>query len=61
MDYNAINQCYAAKRDDGRWGIANDFTGKSRYQGKAFATELEALCEAARINGQLLRTNCYGG
>ena len=46
MDYNAINQFYAAKRDDGRWGIANDYTGKSRYSGESFVTEKEAI-EAA--------------
>lgn len=38
MDMNALNENYAAQREDGTWGIANDYTGKSRYSGKGFPT-----------------------
>ena len=50
MDMNAINQFYAAKRDDGRWGIANDYTGRSQYEGEGFKTEAEAIKAANNLN-----------
>lgn len=50
MDMNAINGFYAAKRDDGRWGIANDYTGRSRYVGNAFETEAAAIEAANNLN-----------
>lgn len=49
MDMNAINENYAAKRNDGRWGIANDCTGRSRYSGQAFDTEGQALAAIAKL------------
>jgi len=50
MDATAINQHYAARRDDGRWGIANDYTGRSRYEGPGYETEAEALAAADEMD-----------
>jgi len=52
MNLNAQNNHYAAQRDDGYWGVANDRTGRSRYEAPGFPTEAAAIAYAARLDGE---------